>query len=102
VEVRARKVDYLRDYRGMLRDLATVMTEVVMQGFAASGQRFASDTTRDPPTLYQRFALLRSLLDDGALDAALREAAARGEGDGSRAVPVLRTLAWLFALREPS
>jgi len=77
VEVRSRKVDYLRDYRGMLRDLGTLMAEVVMRGFAASGQRFASDTTRDPPTLYQRFALLRSLLDDGTLDAALREVVTR-------------------------
>ncbi len=77
VEVRSRKVDYLRHYRAMLRDLATVMTEVVMRSFAQSGQRFASDTTRDPPTLYQRFALLRSLLDDGALDAALREITSR-------------------------
>lgn len=76
VEVRSRKVDYLRHYRAMLRDLALVMTEVVMRGFAASGQRFASDTARDPPTLYQRFALLRSLLDDGTLDAALHEVVA--------------------------
>jgi len=77
VEVRARKVDYLRDYRGMLRDLATIMTEVVMRRFGTSSQRFASDTTRDAPTLYQRFALLRSLLDDGTLDASLREVEAR-------------------------
>ncbi|MFO0606372.1 MAG: DUF2357 domain-containing protein [Polyangiales bacterium] len=76
VEVQSRKVDYLRDYRAMLRDLAAVMTEVVMQGFAASALRFASDTARDAPTLYQRFALLRSLLDDGTLDAALRQVVA--------------------------
>lgn len=77
VEVRARKLDYLRHYRWMLRDIAEAMTEVVMQRFAASALRFTSDTTRDAPTLYQRFALLRSMLDDGVLDAAMAEIVAR-------------------------
>jgi predicted component of viral defense system (DUF524 family) len=62
LEVRSRKLDYLRQYRWMLRDIATRMTELVMERFAPSEQRFEIDDTADARLLYQRFAFLRSLL----------------------------------------
>lgn len=72
VEVRSRKFDYLKHYRWMLRDLTEVFTESVMQRFAASEQQFTIDENRDATTLYQRFALLKSLLDNQHLLGALR------------------------------
>ncbi len=73
IEVRSRKFDYLRHYRWMLRDLADVMAELVMQRFAASEQRFRIDDTQDAETMYQRFALLKALLEDEHLTGALRQ-----------------------------
>ena len=72
LEVRSRKFDYLKHYRWMLRYLTEVFTESVMQRFAASEQQFTIDDNRDAATLYQRFALLKSLLTDEQLRGALR------------------------------
>src|SRR5437870_3163081 len=70
-EVRSRKLDYLTDFRWMLRDIADGMTEVLMERFAPAVQRFAIDESADASTLYQRFAFLRSLILDDSLDAAI-------------------------------
>lgn len=76
-EVRSRKLEYLREYRWMLRDIAAVMAEVVMERFAPAEQRFEPDQVRDSETLYQRFAFLRSLLSDEVFDAAIHQILAR-------------------------
>lgn len=76
-EVRSRKVDYLSQYRWMLRDIADSMAELIMQSFAPSEQRFIIDDTRDAATLYQRFAFLRSLVMDESLDDAITHIANR-------------------------
>lgn len=76
-EVRSRKLDYLSEYRWMLRDVAEQLAEVVMERFAPTQQRFAVDETRDAATLYQRFAFLRALLADEAFDAAVHQILAR-------------------------
>lgn len=70
-EIRSRKVDYLSQYRWMLRDIADGMAELIMQSFAPSEQRFSLDDTRDAATLYQRFAFLKSLVMDESLDDAI-------------------------------
>ena len=77
LEVRSRKLDYLREYRWMLRDIATQVTEIVMDRFAASETTFTQDETRDAVTLYQRFAFLRSLFASEAFQGALAEIARR-------------------------
>ncbi len=77
VEVRSRKLDYLKHYRWMLRDLAEGLAEIVMERFAASEQRFRMDDERDARTLYQRFALLQSLLQDDHLMGAIHQVIAR-------------------------
>ena len=71
-EVRSRKLDYLSDYRRMLSDIAERLTEVVMERFAAAEVRFSPDQSADAPTLYQRFAFLKSLILSESFDAALR------------------------------
>ena len=72
-EVRSRKLDYLNDYQWMLRDIAEQMTEVVMNRFGVTEQRFSVDETRDANTLYQRFAFLRSLISGEAFQGSLQE-----------------------------
>lgn len=71
LEVRAHKLDYLSQYRWMLRDIADMTAEVLMERFGASEQRFAIDEHADARTLYQRFVFLKSLLADEELVAAL-------------------------------
>ncbi len=77
IEVRSRKLDYLKDFRWMLRDIADESAEVIMERFAPAEQRFAIDEAVDASTLYQRFAFLRSLLTDDSLDSAVRQILSR-------------------------
>jgi len=73
LEVRSRKLDYLQHYRWMLRDIASEVTEVLMERFAASELRFAVEQSRDAPTLYQRFAFLKSLIAGESFEAAIHK-----------------------------
>lgn len=73
LEVRSRKLNYLSEYRWMLRDIANQMTELVMDRFAVSNTSFTHDHTRDAVTLYQRFAFLRSLIMSESFQNALHE-----------------------------
>lgn len=75
-EVRSRKLDYVRHYRWMLRDIGDVTTELIMERFAASEQRFSIDDQFDSRSLYQQFQFLRSALAD-ELDTALHVLTAR-------------------------
>ncbi|MGD0949032.1 MAG: DUF2357 domain-containing protein [Candidatus Binatia bacterium] len=77
LEVRSRKLDYLRHYRWMLRDIAEHCAELVMDRFAPAEQRFATDSARDAPTLYQRFAFLQSLVTGDAFEAAIHQVLGR-------------------------
>lgn len=72
VEVRSRKLDYLTDYRHMMRDIAEVSAEALMERFAPTVQRFEPDESSDPRTLYQRFAFVQALVRDDAFQAAIQ------------------------------
>jgi len=61
-EVRSKKLDYLKHYRWMLRDIADVAAELVMERFAPAEQRFVVDDSADARTMYQRFQFLQSLI----------------------------------------
>ncbi|MCL5046294.1 MAG: restriction endonuclease-like protein [Actinobacteria bacterium] len=76
-EVRSYKLDYLSHYRWMLRDIAEVFSEIVMERFAPTEQRFGIDETRDAATLYQRFAFLRELITGEAFEASVHQILAR-------------------------
>lgn len=71
VEVRARRLDYLSEFRWMLRDIADVCTETLLESFAATEQRFVLDESATARTAYQRFCFLKSLLADEAFVAAI-------------------------------
>ena len=71
LEVRSRKRDYLAQYRWMLRDIAELATEVVVDRFAPTWQQFCPDQAHDPRTLYQRFVFLEAILRDEGFQAAI-------------------------------
>src|SRR5439155_22915564 len=58
-------------------DIANECTEIVMERFAASEQRFEPTGASDPATLYQRFAFLRSLIGGQEFAAALQQIVSR-------------------------
>lgn len=76
-EVRSKKLDYGKHFNWMLRDLANEAAELVMERFAPSERLFSSAETNDARTLYQRFAFLRSLIQDESLATAIRQVLAR-------------------------
>lgn len=71
IEVRSVKLGYLDDYRHMLEGIARLGTELVLQRFGATEQHLETDPERDAETLYQRFAMLRSLIMNGRVATAL-------------------------------
>lgn len=72
-EVRARKLDYLRQYRWMLRDLAEVSSAILLERFAPTQLRFVPHDQLDPGTAYERFSLLQGLIRSTSLTAALHQ-----------------------------
>lgn len=72
-EVRSRKLHYLRHYRWMLNDIAEGFSEVVMERFAPSEQRFRVEETQDARTLYERFAFLKSLISGESFEEAIQQ-----------------------------
>ena len=62
VEVRTAKVGYRDDYRRMLRYITERCTDLLLEFRSPAQQTLLPDETRDPETLCQRFAFVRSLL----------------------------------------
>jgi predicted component of viral defense system (DUF524 family) len=72
LEVRSRKLRYRDEYRWMLHGIAAEGAELLMRRFApAQLSAFEADPARDPITLYQRFAVLSTLLESTEVQAAL-------------------------------
>ena len=72
LEVRSRKLNYLTEYRWMLRDVASISAGMVMERFAPTEQMFDVSSANDSEALYQRFAFLKSIVQDETVDAAYR------------------------------
>lgn len=77
LEVRSRKLNYLRHYRWMLRDLTDLATGILLDRFAPTSQRFRPNEARSSETAYQKFTLLGSLLWDSGLLAAFEQIRSR-------------------------
>jgi predicted component of viral defense system (DUF524 family) len=71
LDIASRKLDYERQYRWMLRDIASLACELVLQRFGTSEQLLALDASLSTRSLYQRFAFLDSLLANEAFVASL-------------------------------
>lgn len=72
-EVRARRLEYATEFRWMLRDIAELCAEAVLEAFAPTEQRFALNEDAAARTAYQRFSFLRSLLRDETFAAAVEQ-----------------------------
>ncbi|EJF08899.1 DUF2357 domain-containing protein [Pontibacter sp. BAB1700] len=62
-EVRSIKTSYRHDYRFMLEDITEKCTDLLMQYTSPVSQHFTVDFNKDPQTLYQRFAFVKSLIE---------------------------------------
>ncbi len=72
-EVRSTKLSYLTDYQWMMRDIAEISADLVMDRFAPAEARFSADDQQDSETLYQRFAFLRSALESDEFHSAMQQ-----------------------------
>jgi len=64
IEVRSsRKAEYRTEYRFMLEEITEKCTDLLMQYTSPANQPFDVEYDKDPKTLYQRFAFIKSVLD---------------------------------------
>jgi predicted component of viral defense system (DUF524 family) len=63
VEVTSVKTKYREDYRIMLGEITERCTDLIMQHTSPVIQNFEADFERDPKTIYQQFAFLKSIID---------------------------------------
>jgi predicted component of viral defense system (DUF524 family) len=81
VLVRAAKLEHEREYQRMLRDVADVAAEAVLQGFAPATTSTAILPSIAPRLLYQQFAILQARLADEELQDAIAEVVHRPQQD---------------------
>lgn len=72
IEVVSTKTDYRTDYRQMLEEISKAYTELVMS-FSPAGQHFLPDSNLSSRTLYQRFAFVKSIVDNDSFNEAVRK-----------------------------
>ena len=63
LEVTSVKTNYREDYRVMLGEITEKCTDLIMQHTSPVVQNFEADFERDPKTIYQQFAFLKSIID---------------------------------------
>lgn len=72
LDVRASKLEHETEYRQMLRDIADLAVDALLQGFAPSTTAFQSDGGTSATLLFQRFAVLHHSLRDPTLQSAVQ------------------------------
>ncbi|NSW93436.1 MAG: DUF2357 domain-containing protein [Bacteroidales bacterium] len=63
LEVQSVKSNYRDDYRDMLEFITEKCTDLLLQANSPVTHHFESDATRNPYTLYQKFAFIKSLIE---------------------------------------
>ena len=82
--VRAAKLEHEHEYQRMLREIADLAAEAVLQGFAPARTRASIQPGRAPRLLYQQFAILEARLADPELTNAIAEVTHRPHRDWVR------------------
>ena len=82
--VKAVKLEHEREYQQMLREIADLASEAVLQGFAPAATSAAVSPSRAPRLLYQQFAILQARLADDELVDAIAEVLHRPQRDWVR------------------
>ena len=73
IEIRSVKADYRNDYRKMLTDITSYYTDLVMQQGSPVSQKFDVDYDSPQQTLYQKFAFVKSIIDNDGFDEAVHK-----------------------------
>ena len=73
IEIRSTKSEYETDYRQMLGDIAEYYTDLVLQQGAPVTQKLEVDANSSAETLYQRFAFVKSLIENDAFSEAIHK-----------------------------
>ena len=82
--VKAVKLEHEREYQQMLREIADLASEAILQGFAPASTSAAISPSRAPRLLYQQFAILQARLADDELVDAIAEVVHRPQRDWVR------------------
>ena len=72
-EVLSVKTSYRSDYRHMLSDITSCYTDLVMQQGSPVTQKFEVDYDTPQHTLYQKFAFVKSIVEDDQFDEAIHK-----------------------------
>lgn len=72
-EVLSIKTSYRSDYRHMLSDITSYYTDLVMQQGSPVTQKFEADYDTPQHTLYQKFAFVKSIVEDDQFDEAIHK-----------------------------
>ncbi len=72
-EVLSVKTSYRSDYRHMLSDITSYYTDLVMQQGSPVTQKFEVDYETPQHTLYQKFAFVKSIVEDEQFDEAIHK-----------------------------
>lgn len=72
-EVLSVKTSYRSDYRHMLSDITSYYTDLVMQQGSPVTQKFEVDYDTPQHTLYQKFAFVKSIIEDDQFDEAIHK-----------------------------
>ncbi len=72
-EVLSAKASYRSDYRHMLSDITCYYTDLVMQQGAPVTQKFEVDYNTPQHTLYQKFAFVKSIIEDDQFGEAIHK-----------------------------
>ncbi len=75
LEIRSVKTDYRKHYRKMLEDITKAYTDLVLQQGSPVTQKLEVDNDAPQQTLYQRFAFVRSIVEDSAFQEAIHKIA---------------------------
>ena len=73
IEIQSIKTDYRKDYRKMLTDITSYYTDLVMQQGSPVTQKFDVDYDAPPQTLYQKFAFVKSIIDNDAFEESIHK-----------------------------
>lgn len=73
LEIRSVKTSYRKDYRDMLSDITKYYTDLVMMQGSPVSQKFEVDNDAPQQTLYQKFAFVKSIVDNESFDEAIHK-----------------------------
>ena len=73
LEVQSVKANYRKDYQYMLNDIAEKCTDLILQANSPVNQSLGIDPSLDNETLYQRFAFIKSMVENEEFDLAIHK-----------------------------